>query len=60
LGHQWEPEVKVDKARSLTSISPKDHIVFIWVIPAFEKVEEQVFCIKVDVSCVGPRKWFTN
>lgn len=51
-------EKKNDDVRRLTSVCPKDHIVLIWSISALEKVEEQVFCLKVDVTCVCPRQWF--
>jgi hypothetical protein len=40
---------------NLTPICPKDHIVLIRVIPTLKKVEEQVFRLKVDVTCVRPR-----
>jgi hypothetical protein len=39
----------------LTPICPKDHIVFIRIIPALKKVEKQVFRLKIDITCVRPR-----
>ena len=44
-----------DGMKSLTPICPKDDIVLIWVIPTLKKVEEQVFRLKIDVTCVRPR-----
>ena len=44
-----------DGLKILTPICPKDHIVLIRVIPTLKKVEEQVFCLKIDVTRVRPR-----
>jgi hypothetical protein len=41
--------------KNLTAVCPKDDIVFIRVTPTLKKVEEQVFCLKIDVTCVRPR-----
>jgi hypothetical protein len=46
---------KKNHVRTLTSIRPKDYIVLIRVVPTLEKVEEKVFCLKVDVTSVRSR-----
>jgi hypothetical protein len=48
-------EKKNNHVRMLTSIRPKNYIVLIRVVPALEKVKEEVFCLKVDVTGVRPR-----
>jgi hypothetical protein len=48
---------KKNHVRTLTSIRPKDYIVLIRVVPTLEKVEEKVFCLKVDVTSVRSR-WY--
>lgn len=44
-----------DGMKNLTPICPKYHVILIRVIPTLKKVEEQVFCLKIDVACVRPK-----
>jgi len=47
--------VRKDGMKNLTPICPKYHVVLIRVIPTLKKVEEQVFCLKINVACVRPK-----
>jgi len=38
--------------KKLTTLSPEDNVVLVWIISTFEKVEEEVFCSDIDVSGV--------
>jgi hypothetical protein len=38
-----------------STVRPEDHIVFVWVAPTLEEVEEQVTRLDINVSCVRPR-----
>jgi hypothetical protein len=60
FGYQCDPDENCGRIEKLTSIRPKDHIVFIRIISALEKVEEEMFFVKVHVTCVCPgcQWWF--
>lgn len=40
------------RKKNLTTLSPEDNVVLVWVISTFEKVEEEVLCSDIDVSGV--------
>ena len=53
--HSLRTKFHEETQRGRTSrapVGPKDDVVPLGVVPALEKVEEQVSCFYIDVSCV--------